>query len=159
MKVAFDLRRADLGSPWKIDDFDPFFFQKVELPFPVISDHEGVDRIFDYVGFLLLPAVFGYYEVDIANCLEQHLALFIGEIALLLFLLPVEFVGRERDHEIIAMLLGSSEQVDVTVMQQVECSIGNNAFHASLDSIMLREIITLCRLSEGLLGVLILLAS
>ena len=92
VKFSFDLRGGDFRGAGEIDHF-ALILQEVELAFPVVAHDKDIDVVFFHIGFLLVPVVFGNNQIYIADGLQHGLTLFIGKIAFLLLLVPVEFVG------------------------------------------------------------------
>ena len=128
IQISLDLGGGDFGGAGQIDHF-ALFLQKVELTLPVVAHDKGVDLVLGHIGLLLLPILLGDDQIHIADGLQHALALLIGEVALLLFLIPVEFIGGQSHHQIVALLLGATQQVDMSVMQQVKSAVGNNSLH------------------------------
>ena len=78
---------------------------------------------------LLIPAVLGDDEIHVADGLEQRRALLIGEITAFVLLVTIELVGGQRHDEIVTLRLGAAQEIDVPIVQQVECAIGDDTFH------------------------------
>ena len=128
-EVALDLRGGDLGSTGEVDNLAEVL-QVLEAiaALPIGAHHDRVDVILAHILRLLLPARLGNDEVNIADGLEQLLALLVGEVALLA-LSTVELVGGEGDHKIVTQRLCAAQQVDVAVVEEIESSVGENALH------------------------------
>ena len=75
------------------------------------------------IGALLVPVLLGNHQIHIADGLQELFPLLIGEIADLILLFQVEFIGGKGDNQIVPQRFGPAEQVDVTVMQQVKGSV------------------------------------
>ena len=78
---------------------------------------------------LLIPGFFRDDQIDIADRLKKLLALLVTEVAFLLLLAPVAFIGGKLCDQIIAILFRPSEQIDMTVMQQVKGPVRDDSLH------------------------------
>lgn len=123
------MRGGDLGSAGEVDDLTEIL-QVLEAiaALPIGALHDRIDVILAHILRLLLPARLGNDEVNIADGLEQLLALLVGEVTLLA-LSTVELVGGEGDHKIVTQRLCAAQQVDVAVVEEIESSVGENALH------------------------------
>ena len=88
--------------------------------------------IFLDVRLLLVPVLFGNDKVYIADGFQELFALLVAEITFFLLLVPVKFVRRKGDNEIVSQSLGPLQQVDVSVVQQVEGPVCDDLFHSML---------------------------
>ena len=128
---------ADLRRAGEIDHFTAFLAQEVEFALPVVADDKGVDVVFVHVAALLVLVLLRNDQIDIADGFQQRLALLVGEVALLVLLVPVEFIGGKAHDQIIPQRLGSFEQVDVSVVQQIKCAVCDNSFHRLFVSLVI----------------------
>ena len=79
---------------------------------------------------LLIPGFFRNDQIDIRDRREKlREALLVTEVAFLLLLAPVAFIGGKLCDQIIAILFRPSEQIDMTVMQQVKGPVRDDSFH------------------------------
>ena len=85
--------------------------------------------IFLYICPFLLPVFFRDHKIHIPDGFQQLFSFFIGKIAFLLLLIPVEFVCGKSHDQIVSILLGSAKQVNVPIVKQIKGSIGNYSFH------------------------------
>ena len=129
MQVILNLRGGDFRGAWKVDYFAALFLQEIEFPLPVISHYKGVHMIFLHICPLLLPVLLRDHKIHIPDRFQKLFSLFVGKIAFLLLLIPVEFVCGKAHDQIISILLGSSKQIDMSIVKQVEGSIRNYSFH------------------------------
>ena len=100
-EIVFDLRRADLRGAGKIDHLAAFLPKEVKAALPVVADDKGVDVVFMHVAALLFPVFLGDDQIDVPDGFEQRFALLVGEVAFLVLLVPVKFIGGQRHHQII----------------------------------------------------------
>ena len=128
MQVFFDLGGGDFRCSGQIDHV-AVGLQEVKLTGPVISHHKGVYVVFFDIGYFLLPVLLWDHQVHIADGFQHGFALFVGEVAFFLLFLPVELVRGQAHNQVIPQGLGPAEQVDVTLVEQIEGSVGDDAFH------------------------------
>ena len=85
--------------------------------------------LFD-VRSLLIPGFFRNDQIDIRDRREKlREALLVTEVAFLLLLAPVAFIGGKLCDQIIAILFRPPEQIDMTVMQQVKGPVRDDSLH------------------------------
>lgn len=101
----------------------------MRVSLPIATHADNIDVILLDVALLLLPAALGDYEVYVPNGLEHFFSDLVG-VEAHFALEGIELVGRQGDDEIISQLRGLLKKPDVTVVQQVECAIGENASKA-----------------------------
>ena len=85
--------------------------------------------VFVNVRPLLIPVFFRNDQIDIANGFYQLFAFFIGKIAFFSLFIPVKLIRGYCHNQIIAQRLGTAEQIDMSVVEQIEGSVGNNTLH------------------------------
>lgn len=89
---VLDLGSGDIGGPRKIDDL-ALLLQEIEMPGPVITNHENVDVMLVNVRFLLFPVLFRNDLIDKSEGFEDDLAIRIIARTGLVFFHQIEFVG------------------------------------------------------------------
>ena len=129
VEILFHLAAANFRRARQVYHFDSFVFEEVKFAFPVVADHECIYVILVHVGFLLFPAFFRNYEVYVSYRLDEGLTLLVCEVAFLLLGIPVEFIGGYRDDQVISKGFGSSQEIDVSVVEQIVCAVCDDSFH------------------------------
>ena len=141
--------RRSAGNPFSAGQIDDFakLLQVVEIPFPVRPDGKDVHAVFsDIVNFLTLVFLDDDL-VGIARGPDRFDALHQVVIGVHLTPFQVELVGGDTHDEPVAEFLGPPEQVDVSLMQQVVCSVCDDFFHfeAVLIALCRRRLATMRR--------------
>src|SRR5699024_5450634 len=127
-QVTLDLGSRDIRGAREVDHL-ALPLEEVELPFPVVSDDEGVDVVARNVVRLLLPGRLRDHEVDEPDRLEHPPALLPGVVAALA-LARVELVGGERHYQVVAKRSCTPEQLDVSVVEQIVGAVRDHSLHA-----------------------------
>ena len=130
MQILLDLSRADLRCAGQVYHLNALFLQEVKLTLPVVTHNEGINMILVNISALLLPVFLRDYQIHIPKCFQQFLTLLVCEIAFLLLFIPVELICRNRNDQIVAQGLGTAQNVDMTIVQQVKGAVGNDTLHS-----------------------------
>ena len=134
IQLAFDFRGGDFRRARQVNHLAALVLQKIKLALPVITDDKGIYMVFMHIRLFLIPVFFRDDQIHIADGFNQLLAFLIGEIAFFLFFIPVEFICGNGHNQIIAQCLGTAQQVNMSIMEQIKGSLGNHAFHRSKNS-------------------------
>ena len=129
---------ADAFGAGQIDDL-AVFVEVVELAYPVAADGEDIDIVLLDIVDLLTEVVLDDDFVGIACGLDGLDSLEDVVAHVELAATAVEAVAGDTDDEIVAQLLGSAEEVDVSLMQEVVGAVGNDSCHMLKDKIASRK--------------------
>ena len=83
------------------------------------------------VSAFLFPTGFWDNQIYITNSFNKSLSLFISEITFLLFFVPIKFVSRNNNNKIISESFGSFQKIDMSIMQQIKCTVCYYSFHSA----------------------------
>ncbi len=119
---------TDAFGAGQIDDL-AVFVEVVELALPIAADGEDVDIVLLDVVDLLTEVVLNDDFVGVACGLDGLDTLEDVVAHIELAATTVEAVAGDSDDEIVAQLLGSAEEVDVSLMQEVVGAVGNDFDH------------------------------
>ena len=120
------------GNPFCARQIDHLteLVEVVELPLPVGADGEDIDVIFLYVVNLLTYIIFDDDLVG-QSCRLDGLHSFQYVVAYVEFAaVTVEAVVGDTHDEVVAQCLGTAQQIDMTLVQQVVSSVGYYFLHA-----------------------------
>ena len=130
---------ADAFGTRQIDDL-AVFVEVVELAYPVAADGEDVDIVLLDVVDLLTEVVLDDDFVGVASGLDGLDTLEDVVAHIELAATTVEAVAGDSDNEIVAQLLGTAKEVDVSLMQEVVGTVGNDSCHMLKDKKARRKI-------------------
>ena len=119
---------ADAFGAGQIDDL-AVFVEVVELALPIAADGEDVDIVLLDVVDLLTEVILDDDFVGVACGLDGFDTLEDVVADIELAATTIEAVAGDSDDEIVAQLLGSAKEVDVSLMQEVVGAVGNDFDH------------------------------
>lgn len=123
-----ELSAGDAFRTRKVDNL-AILIQVIELPYPVRSDGEDIDIVFLDIINLLAGVVLNDNLVGKTRCLDSFDPLqdVVTDIEFATSL--VKAIGSHTDDQVIAKFLRPPQQVDMSLMQQVVCSVSDDFYH------------------------------
>ena len=88
------LTRTYLWCPWKVYHINPFLFEEIEPPLPIITHDKGIHMVFTHIIAFLLPTFFWNNKINVTYCLKKLFPLFITKVCFLVLFIPVKFIRR-----------------------------------------------------------------
>ena len=125
-----ELRRGDALRTRQVHDLAEFV-EVIELAFPIRTYRKDIDVVFLNVINLLADIVLDNHLVGKARC-AYSLDTFQHVVAdIQLSALAVEIVVGNPDNQVVAEFLRPAQQVDMPLVQQIECAVRDYFFHSS----------------------------
>lgn len=116
---------------WQVDDF-AVFFQLIKTVCPVATHSEYRNFMLFYIADLLFPACFRDSQIDAAQRADYFDPVDKRDHGLLA-LEMIEFIRGYADYQAISQRSQSLQQPQVTDMEQIEGTVGQDGFHGEAE--------------------------
>lgn len=128
LRFLTELRTGNALGARKIDDF-AILVQVVELPLPVGPDGKDIHIILLDIVYLLPHIILDDYLIGISGCFDSLDTLqdIVPDVEFSTS--PIKAVARHTDDEVIAELFCPAKEVDVTLMEEVVGTVGDDFGH------------------------------